>query len=321
MPNQIKSFINSLFINESYSKSSHIQSLWSGYGSIDKWSSINGDSIIVKHIKLPTRIDHPHGWNSDVGHKRKIQSYKVEQEWYLKYVHLLNENCRIPKLLGESEIDGEMILVLEDLDKSGYPIRLGNISELQIHSCVRWLANLHGQFISHKATGLWDFGSYWCLATRQEELDRMEDSQLKAFAKLIDFKLNECKFQTILHGDAKVANFCFSKDVSKVAAVDFQYVGKGCGMKDLIYFMSSCLDGSECEKKESEILEVYFKEINNYLPSNEAILLEKEWRSMYKYAWADFNRFLKGWSPGHWKMNDYVEEITKEVLDELKQWN
>ena len=321
MPNQIKSFINSLFINESYSKSSHIQSLWSGYGSIDKWSSINGDSIIVKHIKLPTRIDHPHGWNSDVGHKRKIQSYKVEQEWYLKYVHLLNENCRIPKLLGESEIDGEMILVLEDLDKSGYPIRLGNISELQIHSCVRWLANLHGQFISHKATGLWDFGSYWCLATRQEELERMEDSQLKAFAKSIDFKLNECKFQTILHGDAKVANFCFSKDESKVAAVDFQYVGKGCGMKDLIYFMSSCLDGSECEKKESEILEVYFKEINNYLPSNEAILLEKEWRSMYKYAWADFNRFLKGWSPGHWKMNDYVEEITKEVLDELKQWN
>ena len=321
MPNQIKSFINSLFINESYSKSSHIQSLWSGYGSIDKWSSINGDSIIVKHIKLPTRIDHPHGWNSDVGHKRKIQSYKVEQEWYLKYVHLLNENCRIPKLLGESEIDGEMILVLEDLDKSGYPIRLGNISELQIHSCVRWLANLHGQFISHKATGLWDFGSYWCLATRQEELDRMEDSQLKAFAKSIDFKLNECKFQTILHGDAKVANFCFSKDESKVAAVDFQYVGKGCGMKDLIYFMSSCLDGSECEKKESEILEVYFKEINNYLPSNEAILLEKEWRSMYKYAWADFNRFLKGWSPGHWKMNDYVEEITKEVLDELKEWN
>jgi len=321
MPNQIKSFINSLFINESYSKSTHIQSLWSGYGSIDKWSSINGDSIIVKHIKLPTRIDHPHGWNSDVGHKRKIQSYKVEQEWYLKYVHLLNENCRIPKLLGESEIDGEMILVLEDLDKSGYPIRLGNISELQIHSCVRWLANLHGQFISRKVTGLWDFGSYWCLVTRQEEFERMEDSQLKACAKSIDLKLNECKFQTILHGDAKVANFCFSKDESKVAAVDFQYVGKGCGMKDLIYFMSSCLDGSECEKKESEILEVYFKEIKNYLSSSEAILLEKEWRSMYKYAWADFNRFLKGWSPGHWKMNDYVEEITKEVLDELKEWN
>lgn len=321
MPNQIKSFINSLFINESYSKSIHIQSLWSGYGSIDRWSSINGDSIIVKHIKLPTRIDHPNGWNSDVGHKRKIQSYKVEQEWYLKYVHLLNENCRIPKLLGETEIDGEMILVLEDLDRSGYPIRLTNISELQIHSCVRWLANLHGQFISHKATGLWDFGSYWYLMTRQEEFEKMEDSQLKASAKLIDFKLNDCKFQTILHGDAKVANFCFSKDEAKVAAVDFQYVGKGCGMKDLIYFMSSCLDGSECEKKESEILEVYFKEINNYLSSSDAILLEREWRLMYKYAWADFNRFLKGWSPGHWKINDYVEGITVAVLDELKEWN
>ena len=153
--------------------------------------------------------------------------------------------------------------------------------------------------------------------TRQEEFEKMEDSQLKASAKLIDFKLNDCKFQTILHGDAKVANFCFSKDEAKVAAVDFQYVGKGCGMKDLIYFMSSCLDGSECEKKESEILEVYFKEINNYLSSSDAILLEREWRLMYKYAWADFNRFLKGWSPGHWKLTTYSERVSEEVINNL----
>jgi hypothetical protein len=45
--------------------------------------------------------------------------------------------------------------------------------------------------------------------------------------------------------------------------------------------------------------------------------LEVEWRSMYRVAWADFHRFLKGWNPDHWKINSYSERVTSEVIKKL----
>ena len=36
------------------------------------------------------------------------------------------------------------------------------------------------------------------------------------------------------------------------------------------------------------------------------------------FAWADFHRFLKGWSPSHWKINDYSERITRGVIESFE---
>ncbi|MBT8234475.1 MAG: DUF1679 domain-containing protein, partial [Bacteroidia bacterium] len=134
-------------------------------------------------------------------------------------------------------------------------------------------------------------------------------------AHKIDSKLNACAFKTFVHGDAKLANFCFSGD-GRVAGVDFQYVGGGCGMKDVAYFIGSCLNEDKCEQLEDKILNTYFNFLQSELDEkNEA--LEKEWRSLYRVAWADFHRFLKGWSPGHWKINSYSERVTNEVINNL----
>jgi len=47
--------------------------------------------------------------------------------------------------------------------------------------------------------------------------------------------------------------------------------------------------------------------------------LEVDWRSLYRVAWADFHRFLKGWSPDHWKLSDYSERVTREVIAALQE--
>ena len=88
-------------------------------------------------------------------------------------------------------------------------------------------------------------------------------------------------------------------------------------MKDVAYFIGSCLNENECEQYEDQILDIYFEHLQRALKErNEA--LEKEWRSLYRVAWADFHRFLKGWSPGHWKINSYSEKMAKTVVKNLK---
>jgi thiamine kinase-like enzyme len=168
---------------------------------------------------------------------------------------------------------------------------------------------------------LWETGTYWHLETRPDELLALEDKPLQGAASGIDRKLADSPFQTFVHGDAKLANFCFSNDGKKVAAVDFQYVGGGCGMKDVAYFVGSCMSDKECEKYESKILDFYFKELKKEMFQNnssvDATAVEKDWRNLYPFAWADFHRFVKGWHPGHWKINSYSERVSGEVVNQL----
>ncbi len=206
-------------------------------------------------------------------------------------------------------------MVLEDLDEAGFSLRKRSVEWEEIAACLEWLAKFHASYLGKKPGGLWEVGTYWHLKTRPQELALLEDYALQEAAPLIDQQLNAATYKTFVHGDAKLANFCFAED-GKVAGVDFQYVGGGCGMKDVAYFIGSCLDEKACERLEPKILDTYFDFLQVELPEkNEA--LEKEWRSLYRLAWADFHRFLKGWSPGHWKLNSYSERVTAGVIDNL----
>ena len=144
------------------------------------------------------------------------------------------------------------------------------------------------------------------MATRPDELDALTDLELKQHATQIDQMLKDCPYPTIVHGDAKLANFCFDTDNQKAAAVDFQYVGLGCAMKDVALFMSSAIRPQDCADLESEVLEVYFEQLVQalaiYQPQLSAKKVEAAWRPMFGLAWADFQRFVKGWSPNHWKI-------------------
>lgn len=300
-----------------------IQELWSGYGQILK-ISLTGSSrktVVVKHVTMPSEQRHPRGWNSNFSHERKVFSYQVETEWYQSWSSRCDEHCRVPGFLAYARDDERVLLVLEDLDAAGFPQRLSNVRQTEIERCLGWLAEFHATFMQEATTGLWNTGTYWHLETRPDELEVLDDLPLKAAAAKIDRRLNNARFQTFVHGDAKLANFCFPENGSRVAALDFQYVGGGCGMKDVAYFISSCLDEVECDAQEETLLDCYFIALKEALkrrrPDLDYDAVRAEWRELYPVAWADFHRFLKGWCPTHWKINSYSERVTREVIANL----
>ncbi len=300
-----------------------IQNLWSGYGKIVR-CRLEGselESVVVKHVHWPTDKNHPRGWNTGRSHERKVRSYQVETAFYDQWAARCGETCRVPKCLALETHGDEVFMVLEDLDASGFSGRRSYVSDAEIKACLSWLAHFHATFMDEKPAGLWETGTYWHLETRPDELAELDDPALKAAAPAIDRRLSETPFQTLVHGDAKLANFCFSDDGSRVAAVDFQYVGGGCGMKDVAYFLSSCLCEDECERQETALLDFYFKTLETALrdcgKSVAFAELEADWRALYPVAWTDFFRFLQGWSPGHWKIHRYSERLAREVLSEL----
>lgn len=296
-----------------------IQSLWSGYGTISRWKLVgaNVETVIVKQVSAPKEPSHPRGWNSAISHERKLRSYEIEMEWYITHAPKTNSNCRVPTCYFFKNDAEEQIMILEDLDACGFNCRRSQLSLEEAKLGLEWLAHFHANFMHAVPVGLWQQGTYWHLETRPDEREAMRTSWLKTNAQRIDEKLKTCKFQTIVHGDAKVANFCFSTDMQSVAAVDFQYVGGGCGMKDVVYFLGSCLTEEHCKLYEVELLDYYFKILKQDIKSVDVDALEKEWRAMCAIAWADFTRFLMGWMPEHQKINNYslsMVERAKEVI-------
>ncbi len=299
-----------------------VQRLWSGYGRILRCHLQGGShrSVVVKHVRWPSEANHPRGWNSDVSHRRKVRSYEVETAWYRRYATRCGEQCRVPKCLALDTHGDEVFMVLEDLDPAGFPVRRAQATPAEIEACLGWLAHFHASFMGQEPDGLWGIGTYWHLATRPDELAALPEGPLKRAAASLDRRLNDSPFQTFVHGDAKLANFCFARDGRRVAAVDFQYVGGGCGIKDVAYFISSCLDEQQSERMEEALLGLYFDRLQTALTRVGTELdfaaLQRDWRALYPVAWTDFYRFLQGWSPGHWKIHGYSERLAREVLEE-----
>ncbi|MFG0266579.1 MAG: oxidoreductase family protein [Rhodopirellula sp. JB055] len=324
----------------------HVQSLWSGYGQIlrvqlkqPSWPDLNrstnappATSVIVKQISPPNSTEqggaHPRGWNTSQSHRRKLRSYQVESAFYAHHASRCDASCRVANCLAQTELPSGQIIVLEDLNQAGYPIRHHSLNAEAVNQGLQWLANFHARFLHTRDTAapfndLWPIGTYWHLATRPDEFQTMPEGPLKQAAAALDASLNECEIQTLVHGDAKVANMCFATHAGQPPAmVDFQYVGRGCGMKDVAYFLSSCVSESNCERNESAYLATYFESLRDAMSTHgiepiEFAAVEKSWRKLYPIAWADFVRFLEGWCPGHAKLTGYSRRMTNEALEHV----
>ena len=84
MKDHFKSVILQSTGADSISEQEVIQELWSGYGKIlrVRLEGTTAGSVVVKHIQAEGAKQHPRGWNTDIGHQRKLRSYEVETTWY-----------------------------------------------------------------------------------------------------------------------------------------------------------------------------------------------------------------------------------------------
>jgi len=238
----------------------------------------------------------------------------VEQAWYRDFSARCTARSRVPRCLGLQDLDARWWFLLEDLDAAGFPGRRHGLSESEREQCLSWLAEFHAAWLGVAPDGLWHTGTYWHLATRPQEWARMAPGPLKDGAAALDARLERARYTTLVHGDAKPANFCFG--TASVAAVDFQYVGRGVGVRDVAYLLGA-FGTRELSGRGQAWLDRYFVLLGQALVRHGhgaiADPVEAEWRGLYPVAWADFERFMAGWSPGG-SRGRYSEALVREAL-------
>lgn len=262
-----------------------VQRLWSGYGAILRLHLIGRAPVILKRVAPPA--------GSGIGHHRKLRSYEVERAWYAGPAERCDATCRVPRRLACEAPGGETWLLLEDLDAAGFPGRSRGLTPGELSAALRWLAAFHATFLGEAPGALWRRGTYWHLETRPDELAATRDAELRRAAPVIDARLEAARHRTLVHGDAKPANFCFGP--AAAAAVDFQYVGGGVGVQDVAYLLPGAPGDTAFEAGLDQYLDLLARELDRRRPDADPDAVCSEWRALAPWAHQDFQRFLAGW--------------------------
>ncbi|TMP39467.1 phosphotransferase [Pseudoalteromonas rubra] len=300
--------------------SQHSKALWSGCGHIYKFS-YQGDMLVAKVASVPAQLDHRHITQSEHSLNRKHRSYEKELMFYRDTAHSYAIECALPEAKAFANRDEAFVFVFTDFETQGYR----NVSKAEpthVTQMVAWLARFHAiGLVSSCAPKVYGRGNYWHLGTRPDEYERMMPGLLKSSANQIDQRLRDCPYQTLIHGDAKLANFAFSRN--QALGYDFQHIGQGIGVADVMLLLTSLYCGRDLELHAEHYLNLYFEHLSEALaPSWPLELfndLEKSWRKLWTFVWADFHRFLLGWKPDHEKLTSYMLLQTELCLAQLRE--
>ena len=152
-----------------------------------------------------------------------------------------------------------MLLVLEDLDASGFAERRSRAADDELSACLAWLAHFHARFLGVPPAALWKVGTYWHLATRPDELEALGDVPLGRAAAALDQRLNRARFRTLVHGDAEIQNFCFPRGQPPSPPSTFNTWAAAPASKNVAYFLTSCLSPRDLLRDAEHHLDAYFQ--------------------------------------------------------------
>ncbi|WP_405629642.1 oxidoreductase family protein [Pseudoalteromonas sp. Ld20] len=288
---------------------STITSLWSGCGEIVR-CNLDGIDCVIKAIAVPDHINHSRISQTQFAINRKRRSYDVEYYWYQHYAQSLPAQSPALSCFNTLKNEHQRVLVFSDFECDGFAAAEKIPSH--INAIIKWLAYFHAVNFQQRPLGLWPQGNYWHLDTRPDEYEKISDAVIKQKAQCFDREIRNCEYQTLIHGDAKLANFAVGITTAQALGYDFQYVGGGVGVTDLMYFLGSCLTNTELEQASDDYLAKYFdyftQAMHEYHRGVDASIIVDNWRALWPVVWADFYRFLLGWSPNHVKINNYMQE-------------
>jgi hypothetical protein len=343
--------------------------------------------LIYKFIQPPATSTHD---NDDIGTQRKLKSYLIEKEFYQKISPHLIQNlqlslpqCFYCSYQPESSQNNLQIGILMNNLNDQYPISLSTLSFQQSFCVLTWLAKFHSSHFEQSSQWesyernemIWSEGCYWRLDTRYSEYQNISKKykKLKLIASPIATILRDGvdpsfhpphQYRTIIHGDYKAANILFqemnSSSPSSLASppqyscvcYDFQYLGIGFGVRDLVKLFVSSMDLSssfhsagpsprhqrhrssnslsEWKEMERNFLEYYREQFIQSVHENLAHggIYSQELVSPvdnlypfsvlqyhYEIALIDYMRFMAGW--GLWGNTDYAEQRANEIIQEL----
>ena len=299
------------------------KSLWSGCGLIIK-VDIDDQKAVIKHTQVPKHIEHRHIQQSEIAKVRKAKSYQVEVEFYRSFSHNLPAYVKVPDVIWSYSSTDKNTLVFLDFTYSNFKGYESPTLD-EVRQIIDWLAGFHAHFLKADINSepnkdlLWQHGGYWHLATRPDEYNKMVSGDMKRAASVIDRALFEQRYKTLIHGDAKLANF--ASDGKRALGYDFQYVGQGIGIQDLMLLFTSVFDSEQLHRDSPLLLNHYFTSLKSRLTNRfsdiECDEIERQWRQAWPFVWADFYRFLLGWKPDHFKINGYMKAQAEKVISEL----
>jgi len=300
------------------------------------------DNSVTRVVTKETHL-RPESFKDAEHFNRTKTAYEVEIAFYhyLMDQDLPPLKARVPEMLySELHLDS-FFLVLEDLrggeglDKPrGCQKQELNSEETKL--ALDWLASFHTSFlgVQNLPDVLWPKGTYWSLEKRKTEFERMTLEwnrtcesfrdvyptiftspkikdlafRLQCIAADLDMLLKPTdEYKTLVHGDFKTANLFFSSQ--GVAACDFQWIGEGLGVKDLIYLLYSSVSPHTVLTQEDEFLQYYY---NAFVASSGDPLMDKtypwdDFKRDAEFAFLDYVRFLIGSMWGSVTPNSYLK--------------
>ncbi|KAJ3358555.1 hypothetical protein GGF32_000333 [Allomyces javanicus] len=278
----------------------------------------NDDDLTLPDLAALATTEYANPKTGDLGHRRKVRSYRVEYLFYAQYL-----SPSTPTFLV-----ADFVPALSRASPA--TITLGMTELPESHSLgatpravLAWLAFFHAHFLGTPPAGLWETGGYWHLATRPSELRRAQNARgspyqwvalhADVWAEQLAKWQTDRRCGTLVHGDPKGDNVVVMPD-GKVAMVDFQYVGGGIGAVDVAHWLATSAPDHVLNDWRRVVTDEYYAVYAAQAAAKKQEVVDAATVvDQVEVALLDWARFVAGW--GWWGNVRWLQRTVQEIRD------